>query len=189
MANQLSIVISAPSGAGKSTIVGQLLKEFPQLAFSISACSRPPRGEERDGVHYYFLEPTIFEQRIREEAFFEWEEVYPGMYYGTLNSELERIWNNGKIVVFDVDVYGGLQIKSKLGTKALSIFIQPPSLEVLEERLRKRQTDSAQKIELRLSKASEEMSLASGFDQVVVNDDLIQAVAEVKNHILQFISQ
>ncbi|MFM7644309.1 MAG: guanylate kinase [Sphingomonadales bacterium] len=185
--NHQSIVISAPSGAGKSTIVGALLAKFPRLAFSISACSRPPRGQEQDGVHYYFLAPEIFKQRIAAGAFFEWEEVYSGMYYGTLNTELERLWSAGKVVVFDVDVVGGLKIKSKLAHQALAIFIQPPSISELEKRLRTRQTDSEEKIEMRLSKAANEMSHAHHFDHVVINDNLDQALEEVERLILEFI--
>ena len=183
-----SIVISAPSGAGKSTIVGALLAKFPQLAFSISACSRPPRGQEQNGVHYYFLQPEQFKQKIEEGAFFEWEEVYTGMYYGTLQAELERIWSAGKVVVFDVDVIGGIKIKQKLQDAALSIFIHPPSIAVLEERLRKRQTDSEEKIQLRIAKAAEEMSHSSAFDHVVVNDDLTVAIEQIEQLILAFIS-
>ena len=182
-----SIVISAPSGAGKSTIVGALLAKFPQLAFSISACSRPPRGQEQNGVHYYFLQPEQFKQKIEEGAFFEWEEVYTGMYYGTLQAELERIWSAGKVVVFDVDVIGGIKIKQKLQDAALSIFIQPPSIAVLEERLRKRQTDSEEKIQLRIAKAAEEMSHSSAFDHVVVNDDLTVTIEQIEQLILAFI--
>ena len=182
-----SIVISAPSGAGKSTIVGALLAKFPQLAFSISACSRPPRGQEQNGVHYYFLQPEQFKQKIEEGAFFEWEEVYTGMYYGTLQAELERIWSAGKVVVFDVDVIGGIKIKQKLQDAALSIFIQPPSIAILEERLRKRQTDSEEKIQLRIAKAAEEMSHSSAFDHVVVNDDLTVAIDQIEQLILAFI--
>lgn len=187
--NHKSIVISAPSGAGKSTIVGALLAKFPQLAFSISACSRPPRGQEQDGVHYYFLGPESFKKRIEAGEFFEWEEVYPGMYYGTLNSELERLWSAGKVVVFDVDVIGGLEIKSKLQQNALSVFVQPPSIQELEKRLRSRQTDSEEKILLRLSKAAQEMSHAHQFDHIVINDDLAQAIAEIENHILEFLKR
>lgn len=182
-----SIVISAPSGAGKSTIVGALLAKFPQLAFSISACSRPPRGQEQNGVHYYFLQPEQFKQKIEEGAFFEWEEVYTGMYYGTLQAELERIWSAGKVVVFDVDVIGGIKIKQKLQDAALSIFIQPPSIAVLEERLRKRQTDSEEKIQLRIAKAAEEMSHSSAFDHVVVNDNLTVTIEQIEQLILAYI--
>lgn len=187
MTNKKSIVISAPSGAGKSTIVNALLQKYPQLAFSISACSRAPRGEEKDGVHYYFLSPETFKQKISQGAFFEWEEVYPGMYYGTLLSELERIWAANQIVVFDVDVIGGLKIKQQLKDAAISIFIQPPSIAALEERLNKRKTDSEEKIKLRLAKAEEEISHAPEFDHVVINDDLQEAIARVEaliQHIL-----
>ena len=187
MNTQPSIVISAPSGAGKSTIVGALLAKYPQLAFSISACSRPPRGQEQNGVHYYFLEPSEFKHKISEGAFFEWEEVYEGMYYGTLHAELERIWSEGKVVVFDIDVIGGLKVKEKLKDAAVSIFIQPPSIAVLEERLRKRQTDTEEKILVRLAKAEEEMSHAPEFDHVIVNDDLTKAIAEVEQIVLQLI--
>lgn len=189
MLPKLSIIISAPSGAGKSTVVAALLKQLPQLAFSVSACSRSPRKNERDGVHYYFLDQDSFKHRIDEGEFFEWEEVYPGMYYGTLQSELERIWAEGKVVVFDVDVFGALQIKSKLGTEALSIFIQPPNLDSLEERLRNRQTDNEQKIQLRLAKAAQEMEQASKFDKIVINDDLNEAIERVKSLILDFIQR
>lgn len=187
--NHKSIIISAPSGAGKSTIVGALLAKYPQLAFSISACSRPPRGREQEGVHYYFLDPENFKQRIAAGEFFEWEEVYPGMYYGTLNSELARIWSAGKVVVFDVDVIGGLRIKSKLLDSTLAIFIQPPSLKELENRLRLRQTDSEEKIQIRLSKAAQEMSYAQQFDCMVTNDDLEHAINAVEQLILEFLKK
>jgi guanylate kinase len=187
MDTRRSIVISAPSGAGKSTIVGALLAKYPQLSFSISAASRPPRGQEQNGVHYYFLKPEQFQQKIEEGAFFEWEEVYDGMYYGTLQSELERIWSVGKVVVFDVDVIGGIKIKEKLQNKALSIFIQPPSIAVLEQRLRKRQTDSEEKIQLRIAKAAEEMSHAGAFDHIIVNDELEVAIEQIEQLILAFI--
>ena len=187
MLSKRSIVISAPSGAGKSTIVGALLRKYPQLEFSISACSRAPRGQEQDGVDYYFLSTEVFKQQIEQGAFFEWEEVYEGMYYGTLQTELERIWTSEKVVVFDVDVIGALSIKAKLQTTAVSIFIQPPSIQVLEQRLRKRQTDNEDKIQLRLAKASEELSHAKDFDYVVVNDELTRAIDEVEHIIQQFI--
>jgi guanylate kinase len=187
MNSRKSIVISAPSGAGKSTIVKALLAQNPALAFSISACSRPPRGEEQDGVHYYFLSPESFKEKIAAGAFFEWEEVYTGMFYGTLNAELERIWAAGQIVVFDVDVVGGLRIKELLGEKCLSIFIQPPSIAVLAERLRKRQTDAEDKIQMRLAKAEEEINRAPEFDVVVVNDDLNLAIEQVATQIKQFL--
>jgi guanylate kinase len=189
MNTQPSIVISAPSGAGKSTIVGALLAKYPQLAFSISACSRPPRGQELNGVHYFFLDPSEFKHKISEGAFFEWEEVYEGMYYGTLHSELERIWSAGKVVVFDIDVIGGLKVKEKLKDAAISIFIQPPSMAILQERLRKRRTDTEDKIQIRLAKAEKEMSHAQEFDYIIVNDDLTKAITEVDQIVLQMISQ
>ena len=189
MNTQPSIVISAPSGAGKSTIVGALLAKYPQLAFSISACSRPPRGQELNGVHYFFLDPSEFKHKISEGAFFEWEEVYEGMYYGTLHSELERIWSAGKVVVFDIDVIGGLKVKEKLKDAAISIFIQPPSMAILQERLRKRRTDTEYKIQIRLAKAEKEMSHAQEFDYIIVNDDLTKAITEVDQIVLQMISQ
>ena len=189
MNTQPSIVISAPSGAGKSTIVGALLAKYPQLAFSISACSRPPRGQELNGVHYFFLDPSEFKHKISEGAFFEWEEVYEGMYYGTLHSELERIWSAGKVVVFDIDVIGGLKVKEKLKHAAISIFIQPPSMAILQERLRKRRTDTEDKIQIRLAKAEKEMSHAQEFDYIIVNDDLTKAITEVDQIVLQMISQ
>jgi guanylate kinase len=184
-----SIVISAPSGAGKSTIVKALLAQNPQLAFSVSACSRPPRGEEQEGIHYYFLSPENFKQKITDGAFFEWEEVYDGMYYGTLHSELERIWAAGQYVVFDVDVVGGLHIKELLGANCLAIFIQPPSIAVLAERLHKRNTDTADKIQMRLAKAEEEIKSAPAFDVVVVNDDLNLAIEQVSKVIQQFLNK
>lgn len=183
-----SIIISAPSGAGKTTIVQAILKQIPQLAFSISACSRAPRGKEIHGVDYYFLGKELFQQRIEEEALIEWEEVYPGMYYGTLKSELKRIWGEGKTVIFDVDVEGGLKLKKMMGKKALSIFIQPPSMEELERRLFSRNTDSIDKIKTRLAKAEQEMERAKGFDVVVINDQLDAAIETVYTTIQKFIA-
>lgn len=186
--NEKCIIISAPSGAGKTTIVQAILQELKQLSFSISACSRAPRGQEKDGVDYYFLGKQGFEQKIAEDAFLEWEEVYEGMYYGTLKSELTRIWKQGQIVIFDVDVVGGLNLKKIMGERALSIFVKPPSIEELERRLHHRNTDSAEKIAMRLSKAKFEIDQASGFDFVIVNDDLQQAIAAVKQQIETFIA-
>ncbi|MEN9699558.1 MAG: guanylate kinase [Bacteroidota bacterium] len=182
-----AIIVSAPSGAGKSTIVRAILEEHPELEFSISACSRPPRGQEIDGVDYFFLNEATFQQRIQAGDFFEWEEVYAGMYYGTLHAELDRIWSKGATVIFDVDVVGGLKIKQLLKERACAIFIKPPSLTALKERLEKRQTDSQEKIEMRIAKAEEEMALASGFDHVVLNDELPLAIQEVEQLIRDFI--
>ncbi|MEN9987386.1 MAG: hypothetical protein RLZZ585_425 [Bacteroidota bacterium] len=181
------IIISAPSGAGKTTIVQALLKEMTQLAFSISACSREPRGNEQNGIDYYFLGREGFEQRIAEEAFLEWEEVYDGMFYGTLKSELTRIWSEGKTVIFDVDVVGGIHLKQIMGEKALSIFIQPPSMEELSRRLTSRNTDSIDKITMRLAKAKQEIEQAKDFDVIVVNDQLELAIQTVRSTISSFI--
>lgn len=182
------IIISAPSGAGKTTIVQALLKDMTQLAFSISACSREPRGNEQNGIDYYFLGRKGFEQRIAEEAFLEWEEVYDGMFYGTLKSELTRIWSEGKTVIFDVDVVGGIHLKQIMGEKALSIFIQPPSMEELSRRLTSRNTDSIDKINMRLAKAKQEIEQAKDFDVIVVNDQLELAIQTVHSTILSFIN-
>ena len=186
--NEKCIIISAPSGAGKTTIVQAILQEVKQLSFSISACSRDPRGQEIDGKDYYFLGKQGFEEKMAEDAFLEWEEVYEGMYYGTLKSELTRIWSQGQIVIFDVDVVGGLNLKKIMGERALSIFVKPPSIEELERRLRHRNTDSDEKIAMRLSKAKFEIDQANGFDFVIVNDDLQQAIATVKQKIETFIA-
>ena len=183
------IIISAPSGAGKTTIVQALLKELTQLAFSISACSREPRGQEQNGVDYYFLGKDVFQKHIEENAFLEWEEVYEGMFYGTLNSELTRIWGEGKTVIFDVDVVGGIHLKQIMGEKALSIFIQPPSMEELKRRLTSRNTDTLDKINMRLAKAEQEIEQAKDFDVIVVNDQLDTAIQTVYSAITSFIQR
>jgi len=175
-----AIIISAPSGAGKSTIVHRLMERFPGLGFSVSACSRPPRGDEVDGVDYDFLSADEFRTRIRRNEFVEWQEVYPGNYYGTLKSELERLRGEGKVPLFDVDVVGAVSLKIYFGPPALAIFIQPPSLEVLEERLRKRGTDREESLQKRIAKAEKEMTYAQQFDAVVVNDDLGRAIKEAE---------
>jgi guanylate kinase len=183
------IIISAPSGAGKTTIVQALLQDMKQLAFSISACSREPRGNEQNGIDYYFLGREGFEQQIAENAFLEWEEVYDGMFYGTLKSELTRIWSEGKTVIFDVDVVGGIHLKQIMGEKALSIFIQPPSMEELSRRLTSRNTDSIDKINMRLAKAQQEIEQAKDFDVIVVNDQLELAIQTVHYAISSFIER
>ncbi len=174
------IIFSAPSGAGKSTIVKHLLDKYPFLEFSISATSRPPRGEEKNGVDYYFFTKEEFEQKIRKGEFVEYEEVYAGSYYGTLQSEVERIWAKGHIILFDIDVKGGINIKRLYGSHALAVFIQPPSVEALKERLVKRGTDSPQAIERRVAKAEEELGYAGSFDRVIVNDSLECALREAE---------
>ena len=171
------LIVSAPSGSGKSTIVHYLMEEHPEfrLAFSVSATSRPPRGEERDGVDYYFLSEEEFRRHIENNDFLEYEEVYEGRFYGTLKSQVEEKLAAGMNVVFDVDVKGGINIKRYYGAEALSIFIQPPSVEALRERLMNRKTDDMAQIEQRLANAEYEMSFAPQFDRVLVNDDLEMA--------------
>ena len=172
------IIISAPSGAGKSTLVRYLLAQGLNMRFSISATSRLPRGEEKNGVEYYFLSPEEFRERINNDEFLEYEEVYPNRYYGTLKSEVDRILKEGSNVIFDVDCVGGLNIKKIYGDQALSIFIMPPSIEVLRERLEKRGTDSPKVIEGRLAKAEYEISFSPQFDKIVENDDFEKARQE-----------
>ena len=183
------IIISAPSGTGKSTIINALLDRGEiDMKFSISATNRQPRGEEVHGVNYYFLSDDEFRSAIAQDAFVEYEEVYPGRFYGTLKSEVERITAEGHNVILDIDVKGGLNVKKLYGEDALSIFIQPPGLEVLRQRLTSRATDSAEAIEQRLAKAEYELSFAPDFDRVVVNDSLDRAVAEVDTVIKNFLS-
>ena len=181
------VIFSAPSGSGKTTIVRELLKRFPQFEFSISATSRQPRGQERDGVDYYYLSNEEFRARVERDEFVEWEEVYAGTCYGTLKSEMERIWAKGNIIVFDVDVMGGINLKSLFGDDACSIFIMPPSVEELERRLRGRGTDSEEVIQKRINKAEFELSKADQFDFTVVNDVLDVAVDEATDIITNFL--
>ncbi|MDE6375275.1 MAG: guanylate kinase [Alistipes sp.] len=173
------IIFSAPSGSGKTTIVRQLLERYPQLEFSVSATSRAPRGTERDGVDYYFLTQEEFKRAVSENRFVEWEEVYAGTCYGTLRSELERIWQKGHVIAFDVDVIGGINLKRLFGNEACSIFVMPPSVEELRRRLESRGTDAPEVIDRRVAKAEFELTKAPEFDHVVVNDRLEEAVAEV----------
>ena len=173
------IVFSAPSGSGKTTIVRYLLKQKElNLEFSISATSREKRGKEVDGKDYYFLSFEDFKKRIKNDEFLEWEEVYRDNFYGTLKSEIERIWNLGKHVIFDIDVSGGLRIKRKYPEQTLAVFVKPPSIDELKIRLKKRKTESADKINMRIAKASAELATAPLFDAVVVNEDLEKALAE-----------
>ena len=189
MQNGKLIIFSAPSGSGKTTIVKRLLSTFPQFEFSISATSRQPRGEERNGVDYFFLTQDEFRQKVAENAFVEWEEVYNGTCYGTLRSEMERIWAKGNVIIFDVDVMGGINLKRIFGERACSIFIKAPSVEALRERRIGRGTDSAETIEKRVAKAEFELSKASEFDFVVVNDILDNAVAETEQIITDFLKR
>ena len=181
------IVISAPSGAGKTSIVHHLLKEIPNLSFSVSACSREERSKEIDGKDYYFLDVDGFKKKIEENAFVEWEEVYENQYYGTLKSEIERIWSKGKSVIFDIDVVGGINIKKQYPKECLSIFIMPPSVDVLRERLSSRDSESEEMIEKRLNKSEEEISRNQEFDSVILNDDFEIACKEAKQIITNFI--
>jgi len=184
------IILSAPSGTGKSTVIGRLM-QMPglRLGFSISATSRKPRGEERDGREYYFISDEEFLRRIAAGDFVEYEEVYAGTHYGTLKSEVERVTDSGRNLIMDIDVNGGINVKRIYGDRALSVFLAPPSLEVLERRLRGRATDSEETIMKRLGKAEYEMGFASQFDLCIVNDDLDQTVAKVASAISAFISE
>lgn len=186
--NKKAVIISAPSGAGKTTIVKRLLKEMPQLEFSISACSRQKRENEVDGRDYYFFSVEEFREKIANNEFLEWEEVYEGLFYGTLKSELQRIWNKNKIVVFDVDVKGGINLKSIFKQDAISLFIKPPSILELELRLRHRNTESEESLAKRIDKAQFELNFAEKFDFIVVNDILEKALRESKQFIMDFIS-
>jgi len=184
------IILSAPSGTGKSTIISRLIDDPElRLGFSISATSRAPRGAEQNGREYYFLSPDEFRSRVKAGDFVEWEEVYAGTCYGTLRSEVERVTGSGCNLIMDVDVKGGVNIKNTFGSDALSLFIMPPSVEVLEERLRSRATDSEEKIRERIDKAEYEMSFAPQFDKVVINDNLDEAVARTRQLILYFITE
>jgi guanylate kinase len=183
------IIFSAPSGSGKSTIVTAILSRFDNLEFSISATSRPPREGERDGREYYFLSGDEFACRVERGDFTEWEEVYSGTCYGTLRSEIERIWAAGRVILFDLDVKGGLRLKQLFGDSALSIFVMPPSIDELERRLLYRGTESAETIRKRIGRAELELSYAPQFDRIIVNDDLEQAVDETEKAIEEFLTE
>ncbi|MBK8499961.1 MAG: guanylate kinase [Flavobacteriales bacterium] len=182
------VIISAPSGAGKTTIVHHLLGHGLGLAFSVSATSRAQRAYETDGRDYFFLTTEEFKQRIAKDAFVEWEEVYPGQYYGTLRAEIDRIWSEGHHPIFDVDVEGGLNLKKFFGPGALALFIAPPSIAILEQRLRSRATESPEQLQRRVEKAGHELDYASRFDAVVVNDRLERACSETLGLVRTFLS-
>lgn len=183
------IIFSAPSGAGKTSIIKGILKSLPELEFSISATSRNKRQGEQQGVDYYFLSPEEFRQRIDNDQFLEWEEVYTDNFYGTLNSELQRIWAKGNHVIFDVDVAGGINIKQKYPEQSLSVFVMPPSLEELGRRLTQRGTETQESLDKRLGKAHQEISAAGKFDRIVINDDLHQATQSVIKIIREFLEK
>ena len=186
MSNKV-IIFSAPSGSGKSTIVSHILKLHPEMEFSVSATSRAPRGQERNGIEYHFFTADEFRKMIAEDKFVEYEEVYAGSFYGTLKSEVQRIWDKGHVIIFDVDVKGGVNLKKYFGDKALSVFIQAPSVEELRKRLVARGTDSAEAIAKRVAKASEEMTYVDKFDYILVNDDLQKAYAEAEKVVDDFL--
>ena len=182
------IIFSAPSGAGKTTIVKRLLEKYgDKIAFSISASTREPRAGEVDGTDYYFISKEEFLHRIAKKEFVEFEEVYSGTFYGTLRSEIDRIWEEGKAVIFDIDVIGGLHLKRKFGDNALAVFVQPPTLDVLIDRLRGRGTDSEEKLKERIEKAGKELAYADKFDVILKNDNLEDACNEASNLLINFI--
>lgn len=181
------IIITAPSGAGKTSITRYLLNQFPKLAFSVSAATREARGTEKDGVDYYFISSHEFRKKIENNEFAEWEMVYEGKYYGTLKSELERIWAEGRIPILDIDVKGAIHIQQQFLHHSLSVFVLPPSLEALKTRLHARGTESHENIATRLNKASYELSFSHSFDKVVINDNLEEACAKAEAVIKEFI--
>jgi len=184
------IVFSAPSGSGKTTIVRHLLEQTDlPLDFSISATTRAPRGAEKEGEDYYFLSQEAFKNKIEKGEFLEYEEVYPGLFYGTLASEVKRLWNENKAVLFDIDVMGGISIKKSFPAETLTVFVQPPSIKTLEERLRSRNTDSEETLKIRLSKAQQELDQAQSFDEIVINDNLSTALSQTEELVRSFLSK
>lgn len=181
------IILTAPSGSGKTSITRFLIAKYPKLSFSISATTRQPRGSEKNGVEYYFLSVEDFQHKISDNQFIEWEMVYEGKYYGTLKAELERIWNEGKVPVLDIDVKGAIHVQQQLPGDCLSLFVQPPSVEELRRRLESRGTESPENIATRVNKASYELSFREHFDRVIVNDDLEKACAETEKVIKEFL--
>ncbi|MPM04604.1 Guanylate kinase [bioreactor metagenome] len=183
-----AVIFSAPSGAGKTTIVRRLIDAGLPLGFSVSATSRQPRGSEKNGTDYFFFSAEEFRKKVENGEFIEWEEVYEGLFYGTLKSEVDRVWNEGKAIVFDVDVKGGVNLKKIFAENALSVFVQPPSFQILEERLRLRHTESEEAIQKRLDRAKFELSFAPQFDIVIVNDQLENAVSEACEKVGKFLN-
>jgi len=183
------IIITAPSGAGKTSITRYLIERYPQLSFSISAATREPRGAEKNGQDYYFISEAEFREHIRNNDFMEWEMVYEGKYYGTLKSEMERIWSQKQVPILDIDVKGAIHVQKQYPHNTMSIFIQPPSVEELKRRLAGRGTETDQSLAARVSKASYEISFKDHFDHVIVNDDLNKARAEAENLVFEFLSR
>ena len=181
------VIFSAPSGAGKTTIVQHLLTKIPKLEFSVSACSRPMRKDETHGVDYYFISVEEFKKKISDDEFVEWEEVYKDNFYGTLKAEIERIWKKGHHIIFDMDVVGGLNLKKLFGEKALAIFVMPPSIQHLENRLKMRETETPESIARRIGKAEVELQTADQFDTIVHNDTLEHAFAEAEKVVCEFL--
>ena len=188
-AHKKIIIITAPSGAGKTSITHYLLDKYPNLSFSISAATRKPRGKEQDGVDYYFISEAEFRNKIDENAFVEWEIVYEGKYYGTLKSELERIWNQGKTPVLDIDVKGAIHVQQQFAGDCLSIFIEPPSIDELKKRLSGRGSETPESLATRINKASYEISFKHHFNLTIVNDELSKACEEAEKAILQFLGK
>lgn len=182
------IIFSAPSGAGKTTIVQHLLKKIPNLEFSVSACSRPMRKDETHGVDYYFISVDEFKKKIENEEFAEWEEVYTDNFYGTLKAEIERIWKKGHHIIFDMDVVGGLNLKKQFGDRALAVFVMPPSIEHLEKRLKMRETETPESIARRMGKAERELRTSDQFDKIVLNDNLEHAFEQAEEIVGDFLN-
>lgn len=187
--NKKIIIITAPSGAGKTSITRHLMKVFPQLAFSVSAATRSPRGTEKDGIDYHFISTEEFKEKIQHDEFVEWEMVYEGKYYGTLKSEMERIWNQGKIPVLDIDVKGAIHVQQQYAGSSLSIFIQAPSIDELQKRLESRGTETAESLAARVNKAAYELSFKGHFNKIIINDQLQRACTEAESIVAGFISQ
>ena len=184
-----ALVFSAPSGSGKTTLINHLRSLYPNLCFSVSACSRPPRADEKDGISYYFLSASEFKRRIERGDFLEWEEVYAGNYYGTLRSEVQRLWARKEVVLFDVDVKGAMNLKRSLGDLALTIFIAPPSRDALRQRLEARGTETEESLTKRLERYDLEMAQKGHFDRVIINDDLERAKKELEAIVATFLSR